>query len=95
MEGWGGHVFRDSPEEVEEAKHHINWLELKAALLTVYAICSDYRDMHIELIIDKMMATACISKMGSTKPAWLQLMQEVHQWAMARYVQLSVAHIPA
>ena len=32
--------------------------------------------------------------MGSTKPILLQLMQELYEWALARHVQLSEAHIP-
>ena len=44
-------------------------------------------------MIANTMAMACINNMGSTKPALLQLMQELYKWASARHVQLSAAHI--
>ena len=74
MKGWclycsgqrtGGDWFAD------KSKHHINWLELKAAFFALQTFCSDYRNMHIRLMVDNTTAVACINKMGCTKPLLL------------------------
>ena len=95
MEGWGSCFQGQSTGGdwlAEEAKHHINWLELRAALQCKRFV-TDHRDSHIWLMIDNTTAIAYINKMGSTKPALLQLTQELTSGHLED-VQLSAAHIP-
>ena len=79
---------------VKEAKNHINWLELKAALFALQTFYSDTSNTHIRLMIDNTTAVACINKMGSTKRHLFQLVREIYQWAMTRKITLSAMHIP-
>ena len=72
LEGWGGtdvttHVGGRWTDA--EMPHHINVLELQAAYLTLQALGSDYRNVHIRLMLDNTTATTYINKMGGTHSA--------------------------
>ena len=94
--GWGG-VFNSQATGgqwlEEEASHHINWLELKAGLLTLQTFCSNFRDQHIKMRMDNTTAVACINKRGTMKPEILQLTKNIFSWAQDRNIHLSASHI--
>ena len=52
---------------VDEAKFHINILELKAALLSLQALCKKANNAHILIKMDNTTAVSAINKMESTK----------------------------
>ena len=97
LKGWGASVDGASTGgdwTTEEMEFSINWLELKAAFLTLQTFCAQMRDTHIRLMIDNTTAVACINKMASTKPHLFQLVRQVTEWAIERNLTLSAAHIP-
>ena len=72
LEGWGGtDITTHIGGRWTDAKmpHHINALELQAAYLTLQALGSEYRNVHIRLMLDNTTATTYIKKMGAhTQP---------------------------
>ena len=72
LEGWGGtdittHIGGRWTDA--EMPHHINALELQAAYLTLQALGSEFRNVHICLMLDNTTATTYINKMGGTHSA--------------------------
>lgn len=97
LKGWGASVEGVSTGgdwTTEEMEFSINWLELKAAFLTLQTFCAQMRDTHIRLMIDNTTAVACINKVASTKPHLFQLVRQVMECAIERNLTLSAAHIP-
>ena len=95
--GWGGVCGSHSTGghwSEEEQDHHINWLELLAAFLTLQTFCRDRRDIHVRMMIDNTTAVACLNKMGSTKTALMSLTSEVYDWLIDRNIRVSATHIP-
>ena len=95
--GWGGCTTTESTGgdwSEEEARDHINVLELKAAFLVLQTFCANLRHKHVRLKLDNTTAIACINKFGSSKERLLQLTTEIFAWARERHLRLSAIHIP-
>lgn len=98
--GWGAHVPETGETcgtrwTVDEAEHHINYLELLAIYFTLQAIYSEAANKHIRIMTDNMTALANINNQGSTHSLECNsLARKIWNWAYARNVWLSAAHIP-
>ncbi|XP_053400697.1 uncharacterized protein LOC128557387 [Mercenaria mercenaria] len=78
-----------------EAGHHINYLELLAASLSVKAFCMHKKNIHVQVQLDNTCAVSYIRNMGGCRS--LECNDLVHKlwvWCMGRSVWLSSTHIP-
>ncbi|XP_060565442.1 uncharacterized protein LOC132724583 [Ruditapes philippinarum] len=78
-----------------EADHHINYLELLAAYLSVTAFCKNKSNIHVQVQSDNTCTVANIRNMGSCRS--LECNDLVHKlwiWCIERSIWLSSTHIP-
>ena len=68
-----------------ELDHHINYLELLAAMLAVKAFTKSQEDAHIRLCMDNRTAVCYVNHMGGTwSPAMSQLAIQLWQWCLRK-----------
>ena len=78
----------------EEAKHHINYLELKAAFLALQSLWREPH-RHVRLMIDNTTAVAYIREMGgSQSPSCCEIAKQIWEWAYQHDIWLSACHLP-
>ena len=74
---------------------HINVLELKAALLGIKALCSEFKSCHIQVQIDNTTAVSYINNKGGTHSQTCNVLaKELILWCKERSIWLSACHIP-
>ena len=78
----------------DEAKMHINALELTAALLSVKSLCSHKQGIHLRIATDNSTTLYAINKQGSTKPYLNEIAREIWLFAIERDIWLSAVHCP-
>ena len=98
-EGYGGHDVKNNTEfsgkwSEEDKKFHINYLELKAAFLSIKFFCKNVSNEHIHLFVDNTVALKYISKMGGRKPMLNTLAKELWEWCESKNIWVSAFHIP-
>ena len=94
--GWGA-VFREVSTggdwKVNEARNHINYLEL----LAVYFALKSFRKMlsgHIKVMIDNVTAVSCINHMGTSHSDNCNtLTRTIWEWCIKHSLHLTAAHI--
>ena len=84
-EGYGGRDVTNDTEysgkwSDDDKKFHINYLELKAAILCVKYFCKNVANEHTHLFIDNTVALKYISTMGGRKPLLNVLAKELWEW---------------
>ena len=85
----GGHW---SPEE---QKFHINYLELKAILLSLFSVARDWNNCHVRIRSDNTTAVSSINKQGSThSKACNDITRQIWEFAVERDIWISAVHIP-
>lgn len=97
--GYGGHDVTFDTEfsgtcSEHDKKHHINYLELKAAFLCLKFFCDNVSNEHIHLFMDNTVAIKYISKMGGRKRLLNKLAKQIWEWCETRNIWISVFHIP-
>ena len=97
-QGWGA-VFQGCSIggrfNLEEATHHINYLELLAIFHGLRAFCRDLTSCHILVKCDNTTAIAYINKMGGCKSTDCNnLALEIWDWCIHRDLWLTATHIP-
>lgn len=94
--GWGG-VFGSTSTGgswfTKESDNHINYLELKAALLTVQTFCADKHDIHVQIQLDNTTAVAYINNQGGTKMLCNSVARQLCLWCYKRNIWLSATHL--
>lgn len=96
--GWAGRC--ESQEiggrwSVDEAQHHINYLELLAASLSVRAFCRDKHNVHVQVLSDNSCTVAYIRNMGGCKSMLLnELANKLWCWCIEKSIWLSASYIP-
>lgn len=96
-QGWGGHcdhLQTGGRWSSVESSNHINWLELKAAWLTIQSFATHNSDLHILLRIDNTCAIAYINKMGGPSAKLNELATNMWEWCQLRNIWISAKHIP-
>ena len=79
----------------EKLKSHINWLELKAAFLTLQAFLPQLKHQHVQIGIDNKTAMTYINKLGGTRSHRLtSLALEMWNFAADRNLTLSAVYVP-
>uniref|UniRef100_A0A914YLL5 Reverse transcriptase domain-containing protein n=1 Tax=Panagrolaimus superbus TaxID=310955 RepID=A0A914YLL5_9BILA len=80
---------------LEEAKLHINILELRAALFGLQLACKGIKEVGVRLESDNISAIAYINKRGGTKSRELLCAaQELWEWALENRIYVIASHIP-
>lgn len=88
--GWGAHLSERQQTiggvwSQEEAKNHINWLELKAAFVGIQAFTQDRSNIHLHLLIDNTVAITYLNPMGGTRSYSLcHLALSIWNWCLER-----------
>ena len=79
-----------------EQGHYINYLELKAVLLSRQSLCSDCFNCHIKVLTDNTTAAvAYLRNMGGTHSLLCNGMaHKIWLWCKEKHIWLSVTHIP-
>ena len=78
-----------------ESNRHINYLELLAVKLALPSLFDDRSAIHIRVMSDNTTAVSYINAMGGCKSLECNsLAQEIWNWAIAKNIWLSAAHVP-
>lgn len=97
LSGWG--VYCDGERangfwDTVDAKMHINYLELKAALMGLKCFCRELRNKQILLRIDNMTAISYINRMGGVQYAHLNnITRQIWQWCENRNLFIFASYI--
>jgi len=97
--GWGG-IIEDTTKKTGghwsycEQQNHINYLELKAAYLTLKSFLSTQTDLHVKLLMDNSVAVSYLSKFGGRKEQLNDLTRQIWFWCINRGIKLSLFHLP-
>ena len=95
--GWGAHSngrITGGRWSLDEAAHHINWLELKACFLALQSFIADKSAISVHLKSDKATAVAYLHHFGGSKSILLNsLTREIWSWCMVRNIWLTVSHL--
>ena len=100
FQGWGCYVPKYNVKTggrwtVEEGLKDINYLELKAVLLTLRSCCDREQHNHILVKSDNTTTVVSINKQGSTHSANCNTVaRDIWFWAIERNVWLSATHCP-
>ena len=98
--GWGAHSTHQDQTiggiwNLEEAAHHINWLELKAAFLGLQAFAQNLSNVHIHLLMDNTVAIAYLNRLGGTRSyALCQLAISIWNWCLQKGITVHADHLP-
>lgn len=80
---------------MEEALHHINYLELLAAFLTLQSFAKHSHNITIQLRLDSATAVTYINKLGGNHSSLLwQLALTIWDWCIQREIFLLAEHLP-
>ena len=97
--GWGccvrGSSIKAGGEwSPDEAREHINYLELKAAFFALKSLCRGDHP-HVRIMLDNTTAVSYIREMGGTRSNSCNAMaREIWEWAYDHGIWLSACHIP-
>lgn len=98
MQGWGAvckGVRTGGPWSQIEQEHHINYLELLAAMFAVKAFAKSQENMHIHLRMDNRTAVSYVNRMGGTRsPTLSGLAIQLWQWCLKKNLSLSAEYLP-
>lgn len=95
--GWGAfcegsscHGFWDN----QEAKMHINFLEIKAAYYALKSFTKSKTHIHVLLRIDNQTAISCINRGGSVRYSYLNnIVKELWNWCEERRILIFASYI--
>ena len=97
--GWGALMLNTDNKtqgfwSVEEQKFHINYLELKAALLGIQSLCENLSNCHVQIQMDNQTAVSYINNMGGTHSVLCNnLAKSLILWCKQKNIWLSSCHI--
>ena len=98
LQGWGAaldDVSCGGQWSPEEAKSHINYLELYAALFALQCFAGKVSNSHVKIMIDNTSAVGMINKMGTCKnDACNALVFKIWNFCIKHNIWLTAAHIP-
>ena len=96
--GWG--AVRDAEKtggrwSDEEAKYHINCLELMASFFGLKAFCKNEHGIHVQIYSDNSTTVNYINSMGGTHSRECNtIAKDIWQWCIDKQIWLTAAHIP-
>ena len=78
----------------EEARFHINYLELKAALFALQSFQNSLGGKHVRIMLDNTTAVGCISHMGTShSDECNDITYKFWEWCIDRDIYLLAAYI--
>lgn len=98
--GWGCYIPSTKQKTggrwgVEDHANDINFLELKAVLLSLKSCCSSLVNNHIRINSDNTSTVVGINRQGSTQSYNCNIIvQQIWAWAIPLHIWLSAAHCP-
>lgn len=96
--GWGCALHDTSTGghwTAEEARNHINYLELLAIYLALKSFSSIINGQHVKVMVDNMTALSDVNHMGtSSSEKRNDLAKEIWLWCAQRNIWLTAVHIP-
>jgi hypothetical protein len=96
--GWGAECSGMTTQGLwspEEAKEHINVLELKAVLFAVKGFVKHKNPTHVHFRVDNTVAVANINKKGGTKSTpLLEVTKELWSFCLQRQITITAEHLP-
>ena len=96
--GWGGVMDGQATGgrwSAREANFHINYLEIKAFLLTLQALCAGMLGVHVHIQSDNTTAVTYISNMGGSRALdCSEITRDLSLWCIKRDILVSISHIP-
>ena len=98
LQGWGA-VFQGQSSgghwAPDEARQHINCLELKAAYLGLQSFCTTLSRTHVRIFLDNTTAVSYINNMGGTHSLECNhIARTIWMWYITQDIWLSAAHLP-
>ena len=98
LTGWGGHLMdlqvQGAWSPLDQV-HHINWLELKAVMLSLQFFRSSVRTHRVLLRTDNSSVVAYVNKEGGTRsPELSRLVEELLLWCLDNEVEITASHLP-
>ena len=99
LKGWGGAVFNGSSTgghwSLEEAAHHINYVELLAAFFAIKAYATSLLHQHVRIMIDNTAAVGLINNMGTChSDDCRDLTLDLWQFCIQKGIWLTATHLP-
>ena len=96
--GWGcslGGIPTGGSWEPGESEKHINWLKVKAILLSLKSFVDHISKKHVKILSDNTTAVCCINHMGTSHSQEINfLVTEIWELCIKHNVWITVAHIP-
>ena len=97
LSGWGAVCNNQRVNgfwTADDKNHHINYLELKAALLGLQCFANDYKNISILMRIDNTTAISYVNRMGGIKYQRLNaITREIWQWCELRNILIFASYI--
>ena len=99
-QGWGavlnGLSHMGGVWSPEEATHHINYLELLAAFLSIKAFGKTWQSITVLLCLDNVTAVCYINQKGGTvSRALCELVISIWTWCTEQNITLGAEHLPS
>ena len=99
VKGWGGAVFNGSSTgghwSLEEAAHHIKYLELLAVFFAIKAYATSLLHQHVRIMIDNTAAVGLINNMGTChSDDCHDLTIDLWQFCIQKGIWLTATHLP-
>ena len=80
---------------IKNPRYLLTFLELKAVLLALQALCNHMHNCHIKILCDNTTAVSYIRNMGGTKPSSCNdITRKIFMWCIDRKLTLSISHLP-
>ena len=97
-QGWSAATGDSSPRGLwmaEEAKEHINFLEMLAVLFALKSFRTLTHGKHVKVIVDNTVTESSINQMGSShSPKLNKSTKDIWEWCIQQHKWLTVARIP-
>ena len=100
LKGWGAKLTNTGISiggrwTPEEARQHINVLEMQAGFFALKSFCKDLRDTRVLLRMDNQTAVCYVKNMGGVKsPQCNSMAKKIWEWCESKNIWVSVSFIP-
>ena len=97
-QGWGAATSDSSTGGLwtaEEAKEHINFLEMLAVLFALKSFRILTHGKHVKVMVDNTTTESAINQMGTShSPKLNKLTKDIWDWCIGQHIWLTMARIP-
>ena len=97
-QGWGAATSDSSTGGLwtaEEAKEHINFLEMLAVLFALKSFSTLTHGKHVKVMVDNTVTESTVNQMGTShSPKLNKLTKDIWEWCIQQHIWLTVARIP-